>query len=84
MTAQGRLEERLALITGAISYCAAKAGIFDLTRAVAREVVSRGIRVNASAPGFIETDMTASIDAARPLIEGATPMGKFGEPDDIA
>jgi 3-oxoacyl-[acyl-carrier protein] reductase len=48
------------------------------------EIVSRGIRVNVLAPGFIETDMTASIDAARPLIEGATPMGKFGEPDDIA
>jgi 3-oxoacyl-[acyl-carrier protein] reductase len=69
---------------GAAHYCAAKAGILGFTRSLAREVVSRGIRVNALAPGFIETDMTSSIDAARPLIEGATPMGRFGDPDDIA
>jgi NAD(P)-dependent dehydrogenase (short-subunit alcohol dehydrogenase family) len=69
---------------GSAHYCAAKAGILGFTRSVAREVVSRGIRVNAIAPGFIDTDMTAPIDAARPLIEGSTPMGRFGEPDDIA
>jgi 3-oxoacyl-[acyl-carrier protein] reductase len=51
MTAQGRLEGKLALIAGAISYFAAKAGILGLTRALAREVVSRGIRVNVLAPG---------------------------------
>ncbi len=69
---------------GAAHYCAAKAGILGFTRSLAREVVSRGIRVNALAPGFIDTDMTASIDAARPAIEASTPMGRFGEPDDIA
>jgi 3-oxoacyl-[acyl-carrier protein] reductase len=69
---------------GAISYCAAKAGILGLTRSLAREVVTRGIRVNALAPGFIDTDLTAPIQAARPLIEGATPMGHFGDTDDIA
>ena len=69
---------------GAAHYCAAKAGILGFTRSLAREVVSRGIRVNALAPGFIDTDMTASIDAARPMIEASTPMGRFGEPDDIA
>jgi len=69
---------------GAAHYCAAKAGILGFTRSLAREVVSRGIRVNALAPGFIDTDMTASIDAARPMIEASTPMGRFGDPDDIA
>jgi 3-oxoacyl-[acyl-carrier protein] reductase len=65
-------------------YCAAKGGILALTRSLAREVVSRNIRVNALAPGFIETDLTAPIQEARPLIEASTPMGRFGEPDDIA
>jgi 3-oxoacyl-[acyl-carrier protein] reductase len=69
---------------GALSYCAAKAGILGLTRSLAREVVTRGIRVNALAPGFIDTDLTAPIRAARPLLEGATPMGRFGDTDDIA
>ena len=69
---------------GAAHYCAAKGGILAFTRSLAREVVSRGIRVNALAPGFIDTDMTASIDEARPIIEASTPMGRFGEPDDIA
>jgi 3-oxoacyl-[acyl-carrier protein] reductase len=69
---------------GSIHYCAAKAGILGLTRSLAREVVTRGIRVNALAPGFIDTDLTAPIQGARPLIEGATPMGRFGDTDDIA
>ncbi len=69
---------------GSLAYCAAKAGILGLTRSLAREVVTRGIRVNALAPGFIETDLTDPIQAARPFIEGATPMGRFGEVDDIA
>jgi 3-oxoacyl-[acyl-carrier protein] reductase len=69
---------------GSVAYCAAKAGILGLTRSLAREVVTRGIRVNALAPGFIDTDLTAPIVAARPLIEAATPMGRFGDTDDIA
>ena len=69
---------------GALSYCAAKAGILGLTRSLAREVVSRGIRVNALAPGFIDTDLTAPIQGARPLIEAMTPMRRFGDTDDIA
>ena len=69
---------------GPAAYCAAKAGILGLTRSLAREVVTRGIRVNALAPGFIDTDLTAPIRAARPLIEAATPMGRFGEADDVA
>ena len=72
--------------TGGIgsSYCAAKAGILGFTRSLAREVVSRGIRVNALAPGFIDTDLTAPLDAARVLIEAQTPMRRFGDCDDIA
>ncbi|MEE8475244.1 MAG: SDR family oxidoreductase [Myxococcota bacterium] len=69
---------------GSAAYCAAKAGILGLTRSLAREVVTRGIRVNAIAPGFIETDMTAPLGDMRKLIEAQTPMGRFGEPDDIA
>ncbi len=69
---------------GSAAYCAAKAGILGLTRSLAREVVTRGIRVNAIAPGFIETDMTAPLGDTRKLIEAQTPMGRFGEPDDIA
>ena len=66
------------------SYCAAKAGIMGFTRSLAREVVSRGIRVNALAPGFIDTGLTEPLAAARVLIEAQTPMGRFGDCDDIA
>ena len=65
-------------------YCAAKAGILGFTRSVAREVVTRGIRVNALAPGYIDTDLTAPFKEARTLLEAQTPMGRFGETDDIA
>ncbi|MCB1701914.1 MAG: 3-oxoacyl-ACP reductase FabG [Pseudomonadales bacterium] len=72
--------------TGGIgtSYCAAKAGILGFTRSLAREVVSRGIRVNALAPGFIDTELTKPFGSARALLEAQTPMGKFGDCDDIA
>jgi len=69
---------------GAPHYCAAKAGILGFTRALAREVVTRNIRVNAIAPGWIATDMTAPITLMRPMIELQTPMGHFGDADDIA
>jgi 3-oxoacyl-[acyl-carrier protein] reductase len=72
--------------TGGIgsSYCAAKAGILGFTRSLARELVSRGIRVNALAPGFIDTALTAPFGPVRALLEAQTPMGKFGDCDDIA
>jgi len=69
---------------GLAHYCAAKGGILAFTRSVAREVVTRGIRVNAIAPGWIDTAMTEAVREIRPLIEAQTPMGRFGEPDDIA
>ena len=66
-------------------YSAAKAGILGFTRAVAREVASRGIRVNAICPGFIDTPMTQPIS---PLLRAATmartPLARWGEPHDIA
>jgi 3-oxoacyl-[acyl-carrier protein] reductase len=69
---------------GTPHYCAAKAGILGLTRALAREVVARNIRVNAIAPGWIDTDMTAPLGAFRAGLELQTPMGRLSEADDIA
>ena len=69
---------------GAAPYSAAKAGVMGLTRALAREVVTRNIRVNAIAPGWIDTAMTEALAPLRPRIERQIPMGRYGEPDDIA
>jgi 3-oxoacyl-[acyl-carrier protein] reductase len=70
--------------SGAAAYCAAKAGILGFTRSLAREVVSRNIRVNAIAPGWIETDLTSFLGPLEPVIAAQTPMGRLGQPDDIA
>jgi 3-oxoacyl-[acyl-carrier protein] reductase len=69
---------------GAPAYCAAKAGILGLTRSLARELATRNIRVNAIAPGWIETAMTAPLASVRPLLEMQTPLGRMGSADDIA
>ncbi len=70
---------------GAPHYCAAKAAILGLTRSVAREVVVRNIRVNAIAPGYIDTPLLDPMAASmRQLIALGTPMQRLGEPDDIA
>jgi 3-oxoacyl-[acyl-carrier protein] reductase len=70
---------------GAPHYCAAKAAILGFTRSVAREVVVRNIRVNAIAPGYIDTPLLDIITPAmRSLIAFQTPMHRLGEPDDIA
>jgi 3-oxoacyl-[acyl-carrier protein] reductase len=66
------------------AYCAAKAGILGLTRALAREVATRGIRVNAIAPGWIDTDRTAGLGPLRDTFAQQTPLGHFGDVDDIA
>ena len=69
---------------GAAAYCAAKAGILGFTRSLAREVVTRNIRVNAIAPGWIDTDLTAFLGEMKALIAMQTPMHRLGESDDIA
>ncbi len=70
---------------GQANYAAAKAGLIGLTRALAREAGSRGVRVNAVAPGYIATDMTAALDdGQRDAILASTPLGRLGEPEDVA
>ncbi len=69
---------------GSAAYCAAKAGILGFSRSLARELSSRNIRVNAIAPGWIDTDMTQPLGDYRQMIALQTPMGRLGEPDDIA
>ena len=65
-------------------YSAAKAGILGFTRATARELASRNIRVNAIAPGYIDTDMTSSLGDVKKIVKSATPMKRFGVVEDIA
>ncbi len=66
-------------------YSAAKGGILSFTRAVAREVASRNIRVNAICPGYIDTPMTAGMsEMGRKMVLGRTPLGRVGEPREIA
>ncbi|MEA2624923.1 MAG: 3-oxoacyl-[acyl-carrier protein] reductase [Candidatus Binatota bacterium] len=69
---------------GAIDYCAAKAGILGFTRALARELVTRNIQVNAIAPGFIETPLIDPLKEVHDLIRLSTPQGRLGQPDDVA
>jgi 3-oxoacyl-[acyl-carrier protein] reductase len=70
---------------GQANYVASKAGIIGLTKAVAKELASRAITVNAVAPGFIETDMTASLqDKAREAMVTQIPLGRAGTAGDIA
>ncbi|HET9732726.1 MAG TPA: SDR family oxidoreductase [Acidimicrobiales bacterium] len=69
---------------GGLAYSAAKAGIMGLTRTLAREVVTRNIRVNAIAPGWIETALTEPLGPLLPLLAAQTPMRRLGEPDDVA
>ncbi|MEC9452409.1 MAG: 3-oxoacyl-[acyl-carrier-protein] reductase [Cyanobacteriota bacterium] len=67
---------------GQANYAAAKAGVVGLTKSTAKEVASRGITVNAVAPGFITTDMTKELDS-EPIL-AAIPLGSFGTPEQVA
>jgi 3-oxoacyl-[acyl-carrier protein] reductase len=70
---------------GQANYAAAKAGMIGMVRALAREAGGRGVRVNAVAPGYITTDMTAGLtDEHRDALLGSTPLGRLGTPEDVA
>jgi 3-oxoacyl-[acyl-carrier protein] reductase len=70
---------------GQANYAASKAGIIGLTKALARELGSRGVRVNAIAPGYISTELTDVLpEEARSLILQNTPLGRLGDPEDVA
>ena len=70
---------------GQTNYAASKAGLIGFTKSLARELASRGITVNAIAPGFITTDMTAGLsEEIKKTIQSQIPLGKTGSPDDVA
>lgn len=68
---------------GQANYSAAKAGVLGLTKTVAKEMATRGITVNAVAPGFIETDMTHDLKSAEDILK-FIPLGRFGKPEEVA
>ncbi len=67
---------------GQVNYSAAKAGVIGATKALAKEIAKRNVTVNAVAPGFIETDMTADLDQAE--MSRMIPMQRFGKPEEVA
>jgi 3-oxoacyl-[acyl-carrier protein] reductase len=70
---------------GQTNYAATKAGIIGFTKALAKELGTRGVRVNAVAPGYIETELTGVLsDEIRGFLLTATPLGRLGTPDDVA
>ena len=70
---------------GQANYAASKAGLIGLTKSLARELASRNVTVNAVAPGFIDTDMTAALpEAVRAEMAKGIPAGRAGKPEDVA
>lgn len=70
---------------GQINYCAAKAGLIGMTKTAAKELGARGITVNAVAPGWIDTDMTAALpEEIKKTAKGQIALGRLGKPEDIA
>lgn len=70
---------------GQVNYSASKAGLIGMTKSLAKELASRGVRVNAIAPGFIDTEMTRSLpEKAREALTSVIPLRRLGEVDDVA
>lgn len=70
---------------GQVNYAASKAGVIGMTKSLAKELAGRNITVNAVAPGFIDTDMTAALtEAAKNAALGSIPMGRMGTPENVA
>lgn len=70
---------------GQVNYAAAKAGLIGMTKSLAKEAGSRGVRANAIAPGYISTDMTDVLsDDIKEQLIGHTPLGRLGTPEDVA
>lgn len=70
---------------GQANYAASKAGLIGLTKSAAKELAGRNVTVNAVAPGFIDTDMTAALpEKAREALLGTIPMGRLGQPEEVA
>jgi 3-oxoacyl-[acyl-carrier protein] reductase len=70
---------------GQANYAATKAGLIGLTKALAKELGNRGVRVNAVAPGYITTDITSGLsDEIREMLLRMTPLGRLGDPEDVA
>jgi 3-oxoacyl-[acyl-carrier protein] reductase len=90
MKAHGRIVNISSVVgllgnVGQANYAASKAGLLGLTRAVAQELASRGVCVNAVAPGYVETDMTAAIDpSAAEALAARIPLKRIGTPEEIA
>lgn len=70
---------------GQVNYAASKAGVIGMTKSLAKELAGRNITVNAVAPGFIDTDMTAALtETAKNAVLGSIPMGRIGTPENVA
>src|SRR5690606_393856 len=69
---------------GQTAYSASKAGLIGMTKSVAKELGSRGVRVNAVCPGFIETDMTGHLVEGMAELEKSIPLGRIGKPEEVA
>ncbi|XP_021899634.1 3-oxoacyl-[acyl-carrier-protein] reductase-like [Carica papaya] len=90
LTLQGRIINIASVVgltgnIGQANYSAAKAGVIGLTKTVAREYASRNINVNAIAPGFIASDMTAKLgEDLEKKILATIPLGRYGQPEEVA